>query len=89
MKPREFTSLIQMVCLSQQVKFKDISINITDLKKLNKTHSLKLIITELKTDFVRCDLLAAFNIIKCDNFLTGDLFAYDPATNEPRQHDLF
>ena len=88
MELQESTSLIQMVCLSQQVKFKDISVNTTDLEKLNKTHSIKLLITELKTNFERYDLLTGFNIIKCVAFLTGEL-EYNSATNKLRQYDLF
>ena len=64
MKPRETTSLIQMISTNQQVKLKGILINPTDFEKLNKTHSLNLLITKLGTNLARYDLLACFNIVK-------------------------
>ena len=88
MKPHETTSLIQMISANQQVKFKDILINTTDLKKLNKKHSLKLIVTELRTNLAWYDLLDGFNIIKCTNFITGDL-EDDTLTGEAKHYDLF
>ena len=42
-------TLIALISANQQVKFKNLSITTTELKKLDKTHSLKLLITELKT----------------------------------------
>ena len=75
----EATSLIQMICGNQQVKFKDVSINTTDLEKLNKTHSLKLLITKLRTDLARYNLLAGFMINKCTNFVTGKLEVHSSA----------
>ena len=63
-------TLISLISSNQQVKFKNLSITTTELEKLDKTHSLKLLITELKTALARYDLLTGFTIIKCINFTT-------------------
>ena len=66
-------TLISIISTNPQVKFKNLAINTTELEKLDKPHSLKLLITELKTNFAQYDLLTTFNIIACINFMTGKM----------------
>ena len=70
-------TLISLISSNQQVKFKNLSITTTELEKLDKTHSLKLLITKLKTALARYDLLAGFTIIKCIDFTTGEIEIID------------
>ena len=88
MKPHETTSLIQIISTNQQVKFKEISIKTTNLEKLNKMYSLKLLIAKLRTNLVRYDLLSGSNIGKYTNFITGN-FKDDTLTREIKHYDLF
>ena len=81
-------TLISLISSNQQVKFKNLSITTTELEKLDKTHSLKLLITELKTALARYDLLTGFTIIKCIDFTTGEIEIVD-STGNARQYDLF
>ena len=81
-------SLITMISSNQQIKFKNLSIATTELEKLDKTHSLKLLITELKTNLACYDLLTAFTIIKCINFNTGQI-KIDSTIGEAKDYDLF
>ena len=61
-----------------------------ELEKLDKTHSLKLLITELKTNLARYDLLTAFTIIKCINFANGEIeIEIDSTTGGAKEYDLF
>ena len=77
-----------MICANQQVKLKEVFINTTNLEKINKTHSLQLLITKIRTNFARYDLLAGFMIIKCTNFTTREL-EVDSSTGEAIIYDLF
>ena len=81
-------SLMSLISYNQQIKFKNLSITTTELEKLDKTHSLKLLITELKTNLARYDLLTAFTIVKCINFTTGEI-EIDNSTGDAKEYDLF
>ena len=81
-------SLISTISSNQQIKFKNLSITTTELEKLDKTHSLKLLITELKTNLAHYDLLTAFTIVKCINFTTAEI-EIDSTTGDAKEYDLF
>ena len=88
MSIRDKNSLITLISSNQQMKFKNLSINTTELEKLGKTHSLKLLISKLRTNFARYNLLTAFTIITCTNFITGDI-DIDNSTGKANGYDLF
>ena len=59
MSVRDKNDLISLMSYSTN-KVQDTSIDTTELEKLYKTHSLKLLIAELKTNFARYNLRTAF-----------------------------
>ena len=59
-----------------------------EIEKLDKTHSLKHLISELKTNFARYDLLTAFTTVICINFITGEI-DIDISIGDAKGCDLF
>ena len=88
MNHQELRTLSQMISLSEHIKFTAILLNTTDLEKLNDTYSIKMFITELKTNYQLYNILTVFTIIVCVDFATEAL-EMDPVTRAPRQSDLF
>ena len=88
MTVRDKNSLITMILAHQQIKIKNLLIATTKLEKLDKTHSLKLLITELKTNLAQYDLLTAFTIVKCINFATREI-EIDSTTGDAKDYNLF
>ena len=80
-------TLILLISSNQQIKFKNLSINTTELEKLDRTYSLKLLITELKTSFAQDNLLTAFTIIICISFVTGEI-DIDNSTGDNKGYDF-
>ena len=81
-------TLISLILSNQQVKFKNLAINTTELEKLDKTHSLNILISEWKTNFAWYNLLTAFTIITWIIFITGEIDT-DNSTCEAKGYDLF